>query len=270
MTPAEMLALMDREDHRVVAAVAAVESEIAVIAERVAATFREGHRITLLGAGTSGRIAVQEVAELSPTFGLESGVFSALVASGIDIPGSSIAANEDDTAAVAAALSADAAVSNGDIVIGLSASGTTPFVVAGLGVAKRLGAWTVGIANSPDTPVLTIPHLGVLLDTGPEILTGSTRMKAGTAQKIALNRVTTIAMVLAGRVTSNFMTELTGGVDKLRDRAMRIVCELGDVSRERAETALETCGWRVRPALEQVGYRGRRFVETPSGRTPCP
>jgi N-acetylmuramic acid 6-phosphate etherase len=202
----------------------------------------------LLGAGTSGRIAVQEVAELPPTFGVAPSTFSALIASGVDITGATIARHEDDTAAVVTALE-DLGTCTGDVIIGVSASGTTPFVVAGLATARRLGAWTVGIANNPDTPVLMRSDLGVLLDTGPEVLTGSTRMKAGTAQKIALNRITTLAMVLAGRVTSNVMTHLTGTVEKLRVRAVRIVTELGHVTEEQALAALESSGWQVQPAL---------------------
>jgi N-acetylmuramic acid 6-phosphate etherase len=178
-------------------------------------------------------------------------VFRALIASDVRIADSTVARSEDDTTAVVAAL-ADQDIGTGDVVIGVAASGTTPFVLAGLRYAKAAGAWTAGLACNDGTPLLQEADEPILLATGPEIVAGSTRLKAGTAQKVALNRISTVAMVLSGRVTSNVMTELTGSVDKLRSRAVRIVADLGDVPVDVACRALESTDWRVRPALEFV------------------
>jgi N-acetylmuramic acid 6-phosphate etherase len=134
-------------------------------------------------------------------------------------------------------------------VVGLAASGTTPFVRAGVRAAATAGAWTCGIAHNPGAPLLEDSELGILLDTGPEVLTGSTRLKAGTAQKLALNRITTAAMVLAGRVASNHMIDLTGSNQKLRARAVRIVMDLAGLVEPAATQRLEAVNWSVRDAL---------------------
>ena len=177
--------------------------------------------------------------------------FEALIASGVVISGSTIAADEDDQVAVGAALEGRD-VGDRDVVIGIAASGTTPFVVAGLRYARNAGAWTVGIANNSGTPVLDQAHQAILLATGPEVVAGSTRLKAGTAQKITLNRITTVAMVLCGRVRGNVMIEFAGSVDKLKSRAVRVVANLGNVSVRAAEEALESSDWQVRAALDNV------------------
>lgn len=251
MTTLEMLALFDTEDHTAVAAVAAAASSLARVAERVADTYRTGGRILLLGAGTSGRIAAQEVAELPATFGIQPAIFQALISSGAMMSGSTVAQHEDDTEAIAAALT-ERNIGPGDVVIGVAASGETPFVLAGIRNARAAGAWTIGLANNPDTSLLIEVDEPVLLATGPEVVTGSTRLKAGTAQKVALNRISTIAMILCGRVTSNVMTELTGSADKLKGRAIRIVAELGKVSTDVASQTLEAADWHVRTALTQL------------------
>jgi N-acetylmuramic acid 6-phosphate etherase len=159
-----------------------------------------------------------------------------------------ITRSEDDEQAAPEALRA-LRIGSGDAVIGLAASGTTPFVRAGVRAAADAGAWTCGIAHNPGAPLLADGELGILLDTGPEVLTGSTRLKAGTAQKLALNRITTAAMVLAGRVADNHMIELTGSNAKLRARAIRIVMDLAALDRAEATRRLEAAEWSVRAAL---------------------
>jgi N-acetylmuramic acid 6-phosphate etherase len=201
-----------------------------------------------LGSGTSGRIALQEAAELPPTFGVPAESFLVMAAGGPVMGPTAITATEDDEQAAPRALRA-LPVGPGDAVVGLSASGTCPFVRAGVRAAAHAGAWTCGIANNPATPLLTDAALGILLDTGPEVLTGSTRLNAATAQKLALNRVTTAAMVLAGRVTGNHMVELTGSNAKLRRRAIRIVMDLAGVDEREAGRRLAASGWSVRAAL---------------------
>lgn len=246
LSTAAVIALMNTEEQRVFTAVEQATPLLAEVAERVCSVFTGGGHTVFLGSGTSGRIALQEVAELPPTFGVPTGSFVVLAA-GTPGPGAIIWA-EDDEQAAPQALSA-LRIGSGDAVIGLAASGTTPFVRAGVRAAARAGAWTCGIAHNPGAPLLADGELGILLDTGPEVLTGSTRLKAGTAQKLALNRITTAAMVCAGRVADNHMIELTGSNAKLRARAVRIVMDLAALDEHEARRRLEISGWSVRAAL---------------------
>jgi N-acetylmuramic acid 6-phosphate etherase len=246
---AEVIAVMNEEEHRVLAAVEQATPLLTRAAERVAAVFAAGGRTVFLGAGTSGRIALQEAAELPPTFGVPQESFTVMAAGGALMGPTAITRDEDDVHAAPNALSA-MRIGPGDAVIGLAASGTTPFVRAGLQAAARARAWTCGIAHNPGAPLLGDGELGILLDTGPEVLTGSTRLKAGTAQKLALNRITTAAMVLAGRVAGNHMIDLTGSTQKLQARAVRIVMDLGGLDEVHARQRLEAAGWSVRAALQ--------------------
>ncbi len=246
---ADVIALMNREEHQVLAAVEKATALLTRAAERIAAVFAAGGRTVFLGAGTSGRIALQEAAELPPTFGVPQEAFTVMAAGGALMGPAAITPDEDDVLAAPNALSA-MPIGPGDAVIGLAASGTTPFVRAGVQAAARARAWTCGIAHNPGAPLLRDGELGILLDTGPEVLTGSTRLKAGTAQKLALNRITTAAMVLAGRVAGNHMIDLTGSTQKLQARAIRIVMDLGGLDEVNARQRLEAAGWSVRAALQ--------------------
>jgi N-acetylmuramic acid 6-phosphate etherase len=252
MSAAEVVALMDEEEPRTLDAVRAAAPAIARAAEAVAAAFLGGGTVVLLGSGTSGRLAVGEVAELGPTFGVPDGRFAALVAGGADSGPAAIAESEDDVRAIAAALGRHG-VGVGDVVIGLAASGTTPFVLAGVRAAGGAGATTGGIASTAGTALLAAVDVPIHLATGPELLTGSTRLKAGTAQKLALNRITTAAMVLAGRVAGNHMVDVVASVSKLEGRAARIVADLAGVPAADARALLAAHGWRVRDALAAAG-----------------
>jgi N-acetylmuramic acid 6-phosphate etherase len=245
---ADVIAVMNREEYRVLAAVETAAPLLTRAAERIAAVFTAGGRTVFLGAGTSGRIALQEAAELPPTFGVAPESFTVMAAGGALMGPTAITSDEDDVHAAPNALRA-MRIGPGDAVIGLAASGTTPFVRAGLQAAARARAWTCGIAHNPGAPLLRDGELGILLDTGPEVLTGSTRLKAGTAQKLALNRITTAAMVLAGRVADNHMIDLTGSTRKLQARAVRIVMDLGGLDEPSARERLEAARWSVRAAL---------------------
>lgn len=250
-----VIALMNTEEQRVFTVLELVTPLLAEVAERVCAVFTGGGRTVFVGSGTSARIAQQEVAELPPTFGVPQDSFLVLAAGSPLLGSSAVIRSEDDEQATPRALR-ELRIGSGDAVIGLAASGTTPFVRAGVRAAARAGAWTCGIAHNPDAPLLTDGELGILLDTGPEVLTGSTRLKAGTAQKLALNRITTAAMVLAGRVADNHMIELTGSNIKLRARAVRIVMDLAALDEQEAQRRLEITGWSVRAAL-QAGTQPR-------------
>jgi N-acetylmuramic acid 6-phosphate etherase len=251
LTAADVVTLMADEEHRVLSALEQATPSLALAAEKVAAAFTAGGRTVFVGAGTSGRIAIQEAAELPPTFGVPADRFVVMAACG-DLIGtkSVITGNEDDAAAAPDALH-KIGIGPADVVIGLAASGTTRFVRSGVQAAAQAGAWACGIANNPGAPLLHDGAAGILLDTGPEVLTGSTRLKAGTAQKIALNRITTCAMVLAGRVISNHMVDMSCGNAKLRRRAVRIVMDLAGLSEGQATARLEDAAWSIRGALPQ-------------------
>lgn len=262
---ADVVALMDDAEDCTLAAVRAAAPAVAAAAERVAQCFAGGGRTVLLGSGTSGRIALGEVAELPPTFGIGADRFVTLGAGGRSLGAAAITASEDDIDAARRAL-AKLGIGPGDAIIGLAASGTTPFVVAGIDAGNSAGAWTCGIANNPGTPVLERAVHAILLDTGPEVLTGSTRLQAGTAQKLALNRITTAAMVRCGRVVENHMVDVVVTIDKLRDRAVRIVGDLCDIAPDIARARLERAGWSVRDALAGAASDGRtRSLPEPDG-----
>lgn len=245
----DVIELMNAEEHAALVAVERATKALASAAERVADVYGANGRVFLLGAGTSGRLVAMEAAELPPTFGVDETRFVPLIASGATGGSASITRHEDDTGAAPHAL-AGLRCSRADAVIGVAASGTTPFVLAGIAYARSVGAWTCGIANNPGTPLLKEADLAVLLDTGPEVLTGSTRLKAGTSQKLALNRITTAAMTLAGKVVSNLMVEVKPGTAKLRDRCVRIVRELTGASEELSRQLLEAVDWDIRSATE--------------------
>ena len=255
LSVADVVALMDDEEQRTLAAVRAAAPAIAAAAERVAACFAAGGRTVLLGSGTSGRIALGEVAEMPPTFGVSAEQFIALGAGGRSLGAAAITTSEDDVDAGPRALR-ELGVGPSDAVIGVAASGTTPFVIAGVDAARAAGAWTCGIANNPRTPLLERSEHAILLATGPEVLSGSTRLQAGTAQKLALNRITTAAMVGCGRVVENHMVDVVVTIDKLRDRAVRIVSDLAELTSEGARALLERHGWSVRDALTAASEGG--------------
>lgn len=239
--------LMDAVEPATLAAVAAARPAIAVAAARIGEVVDAGGRVAMLGAGTSGRIVAGEVSELGPTFGDAGGRFQALVAGGgLSV---SIAVSEDDVEAPVRRI-AELALGPGDAVVGVAASGTTPFVLAGLGAAHSAGAWTCGLASNAPSPLLDAADLGIHLATGPEVLTGSTRLQAATAQKLALNRITTAAMVSTGRVARNQMVDMRVSVEKLKGRAIRIVADLAQVTEAEAATRLARADWVIRRAID--------------------
>ncbi len=251
MDAGEIVRLMNEEERATLHAVESAEGAIAQTAERAAAAFRRGGRVVYVGAGTSGRIATMDAAEMPPTFGVEPGSFVVVIAGGSDAGVKAVEDAEDDPGTSVEALNA-LGLNRDDVLIGLAASGTTPFVVAAVRHARQKGVWTCGIANNARTPLLEEADLGVFLDTGPEVLTGSTRLKAGTAQKLVLNRISTAAMVLNGKVVENLMVDVKAKNDKLRTRCARIVGDLTGASVAEARETLEENGWSIRAALERL------------------
>ncbi len=248
MSAREIVRLMNEEEHVVLRALQHAEGPIAEAAEHAAEANKRGGRIIYLGSGTSGRIASTDAAEMPPTFGVERDRFVALVSGGLESAGRAMEDAEDDDYASIHALN-ELLLDPKDIVIGLAASGTTPFVLSGIRHAGQKGVWTCGIANNARTPLLEIVDLPILLDTGPEILTGSTRLKAGTAQKLALNRISTAAMVLSGKVVENLMVDVSAKNQKLKERCVRIVRELSNATYDEAWELLENNEWNIRTVL---------------------
>ena len=223
-------------------AAAAVQSQVEAIARAAdEAAERLQHpsgRLVYVGAGTSGRLAVLDGVELEPTFGWSRDRMIFGIAGGLDaLAGSVEGAEDDEDSARALVRSAD--LDRNDVVIGVAASGTTPFTVAAVREASAAGALTVGIASNANTPLLLAAKHPIFLDTGTELVAGSTRMKAGTAQKIALNLLSTAIMVRLGRVHDGLMVDMRVSNRKLRTRAIGIVAEIAEVDREAAEGALD-------------------------------
>ncbi len=251
MSAQEIVRLMNEEEQTVIRALQAAEGGLAQAAEKAAEAFRGGHRVIYVGAGTSGRIATMDAAEMPPTFGIEADRFIALHAGGAQAQSQAIEDAEDSEVAAIQDLN-EAAAARGDVVIGLAASGRTPYVLGAIRHAKQKGIWTCGIANNPHSPLLSEADLGVLLETGPEVLTGSTRLKAGTAQKLALNRISTAAMVLSGKVIENLMVDVKAKNHKLKERCVRIVRDLTTATEDEARQVLASNGWSVRQALDHL------------------
>ena len=204
-----------------------------------------GGRLIYLGAGTSGRLAVQDAAELPPTFGFER--VHAVLAGGEDASGQAVEGAEDNVDDARARLQ-DFSLTEHDAVVGVAASGSTPFTVAGVTFARTQGTFTVGIANNAGTPLLRAAAVGVLLGTPPEVLAGSTRLAAGTAQKVALNALSTAVLVRLGGAYGNLMVGMRPQNHKLRVRATRMVVQATSCTTAEAEAALAT-GGSVRVAI---------------------
>lgn len=233
------------------AAAASVKSQagiIAAAADAAAERLRSAEsRLVYIGAGTSGRLAVLDGVELGPTYdwGDERTVY--LLAGGMKAMLTGVEGAEDDEAAAEEAIR-KAGITSSDVAIGVAASGRTPYTVAGLRAARAAGAVTVGIASNAGTPLLEAADHPILLDTGPEVVAGSTRMKAGTAQKIALNLLSTAIMLRLGRIHDGLMADMRLSNRKLRGRAASMVSQITGVDRAAAEAALERAGGRIKPA----------------------
>jgi N-acetylmuramic acid 6-phosphate etherase len=211
---------------------------------------KKGNRLFYVGAGTSGRLGILDASECPPTFRTDPEMVQAIIAGGQPAIFKAIEGAEDDPAAGARAIQFRG-VGKGDVVVGIAASGRTPFVWGALAEAKKRGGKVILLCFNPNLSLPKTPKLDVLIaaDVGPELLTGSTRLKSGTATKIILNIFTTLSMVRLGKVASNLMIDLNPSNVKLRDRAVRIVQQLICVSREQSQSRLEQCGWVVKEAL---------------------
>lgn len=268
MSAQEIVRLMNEEETGALRALQDAEQEIAHAGEMAAGAFREGGRVVYVGSGTSGRIALMDAAEMPPTFGVEPDRFVALISGGAGAGESAVEDAEDDEHAAIVDIN-ELGVARPDIVVGLAASGRTPYVVAAIRHARQKGVWTCAIVNNKQTPLEEVADLGIVLDTGPEVLTGSTRLKAGTAQKLALNRISTIAMVLNGKVVENLMVDVRAKNQKLKERCARIVRDLTTATFDEAWETLEQYGWDVRRVVDvlrrETGGEAARRDEPPGG-----
>jgi N-acetylmuramic acid 6-phosphate etherase len=248
-SPAEIVARLADEDARVAPA---VRAELGAITEGVVAierAFRAGGRLLYVGAGTSGRLGVLDAAECPPTFGTDPSLVVGIIAGGREALVQAQEGAEDRPDEGARAMDAHG-VSAVDVVCGIAASGTTPYVRGALERAQALGATTLLVACSPPPPeMLAVTTIPIVVRTGPEAVTGSTRLKAGTATKLVLNTLTTGAMIRVGKTWGNLMVDLRATNAKLRDRSERIVAEVLDVDRETARTWLARADGRVKVAL---------------------
>lgn len=267
----EIVDLIAAEDATVPAAVARAREELAASIEMVEAAFRRGGRLLYVGAGTSGRLGVLDAAECPPTFGTDPEMVVGIIAGGYRALVRSVEGAEDNVNAGIGEMDTQRVGPN-DVVMGIAASGTTPFVRAALGRAQALGARTIFLSCT-EPPALLKETCDICLTilVGPEVITGSTRMKAGTATKLALNTITTGAMVRLGKTYGNLMVDLKAWNDKLADRSERIVMETTGSDRAAARAALEATEGGVKTAIVMVKLgvgRGEaeRLIETHLGR----
>ncbi len=245
----EIVDLIGAEDSGVPAAVARARLEIAQVIDLAEAAFRAGGRLLYVGAGTSGRLGVLDAAECPPTFGTPPEMVVGIIAGGYPALVRSVEGAEDDVNAGLGEMNSRR-VGADDLVVGIAASGTTPFVRAALSRAQTLGARTA-LVTCTDPPALLRETCDVciVVTVGPEVVTGSTRMKAGTATKLVLNTITTGAMIRLGKTYGNLMVDLRAWNDKLVDRSRRIVMETTGLGREEARAVLEAAGGRVKTAI---------------------
>ncbi|MGW8265173.1 MAG: N-acetylmuramic acid 6-phosphate etherase [Longimicrobiales bacterium] len=249
LSPLEITDLINAEDRMVAQAVGEEREAIARAMELVVEAFRKGGRLIYVGAGTSGRLGVLDASEMPPTFGVDPGMIQGVIAGGYAALVRAQEGAEDFPEAGAAALD-ERGVDGKDFVLGIATSGSTPFVHGALARAREVGASTGFLLCTYPTRELTEAHDVVIAPlVGPEIITGSTRMKAGTATKLVLNTITTGAMVLLGKVYGNLMVDLQVTCKKLQDRGERILMETVGVEREAARELLDGAGGKVKVAL---------------------
>ena len=251
MSALDIVTLMNREDEKVPAAIAQVLPQIAQCAQWAADTLQSGGRIIYMGAGTSGRLGVLDAVECPPTFGVPYGTVIGLVASGAAAFDKPIEDAEDDPEEGKKDLQRIGLCSR-DLLIGIAASGRTPYVLGGLELAKSLGCHTATIVCNANSPMAAAAELAIEVFPGPECVTGSTRLKAGTCQKLILNMISTAAMVRCGKVYQNLMVDVEPSNAKLVVRAQNIVMEATGCDLQTAELALTQAGGHAKTAITMI------------------
>jgi N-acetylmuramic acid 6-phosphate etherase len=262
LSPRDVVDVMLVDNRAVLAAVAREKTRIARAADLIAGAVRGGGRLIFVGAGTSGRLGVLEAAELPPTFGIAPDTALGIMAGGPSAVHRAKEGVEDDQRDGERQLRR-VRVGRRDVVVGISASGITPFVRGALTRARKAGATIIGITCDARSDLKELADVAIVLAVGPEVIAGSTRLKAGTATKIALNMLTTTAMVRSGKTYGNLMVDVKSNSEKLRDRARRIVGAVTGVGYDEAGDALDRAAWNVKTAiLMQEAGLSRRDAES--------
>ena len=254
MTSREMVAAMARENYRAAEAVEEQADTIAIAVDMVTQAFNTGHRLFFIGCGTSGRLGVLDAVECPPTYGADPSMVQGIIAGG---ERRMFGASEDEEDKHDnGRLDVEArGVSAGDVVVGVSVAGGAAYVVGGLQRAKELGASTIALTCNDNSPIAAVSDLAIVTDTGAEVITGSTRLKAGTAHKMVMNMLTTCAMVKTGRVYENMMVNLKPYNIKLRQRVINIVSDICNCDQQKAIELLDATNWEIRAAAE--AYRSQ-------------
>ena len=248
-TTRRILELMNDEDATVTATVRAALPAIEIAVDEIVKSLQNGHRLRYIGAGTSGRLGVLDASEAPPTFGVDEDLVRGIIAGGDDALRHAIEGAEDDSSAGARA--ARDHVRAGDVLVGISASGRAKFVTAAMVMARELGARTVALTCDDSSPLAKDADITIAIDVGPEVLAGSSRLKAGTATKLVLNMLSTAAMIRSGRTRGDLMVDLRPTNTKLKERAIQMVRDEAGISDDEARARLEAAGWSVRKALER-------------------
>ena len=247
----EALRLINDEDKTVAFAVEKVLPEIAETVDRVVESLQDGGRLFYVGTGTSGRLGILDASEIPPTFGVPYELVQGVIAGGYEALYKATEASEDNKQAGGEDLKCRG-VNKNDAVIGLAASGRTPYTIGALEYARSLGCFTACITCVPNSAITQAVDIAIVPVVGPEALTGSTRMKSGTAQKLVLNMISTVAMIRLGYVHGNRMTNVRPANEKLKDRAVRILmAEAGITDRDEAESRLREANFSIRAALSK-------------------
>jgi len=247
----EIVALMNEEDKTVATAVQQTLKDVADAVDQIVLRLRSGGRLFYIGTGTSGRLGVLDAAECPPTFGVSPDLVQGVIAGGYEACHRAVEASEDDAAASRVDLD-QRGFNKGDALVGIAASGRTPYTVGAISYARQLGAFTVGLTCVPGSPITEAADVSIIPVVGPEVVTGSSRLKAGTAQKLVLNMISTATMVRLGYVSGNRMSNLQPKNIKLRERALRILMKETGLQAEEADSVLQAAGINLSVALVMV------------------
>ena len=247
----EMVRLINREDHKVAEAVSLVADKIAQAVDLIAERLRKGGRLIYCGAGTSGRLGILDAVECPPTYSTDPEMVQCLMAGGHGAIFKAVEGAEDNRELGVRDMQ-NISFSAGDVLVGIAASGRTPYVLGCMEYARSLGASTVAVTCCPGSMLDTFADIGIAPAPGPEVVTGSTRMKSGTAQKMVLNMLSTGAMIKLGKVYGNLMVDVKPSNEKLIRRCITIVCAATECDEETAAAALEACDYRPKTAIVMV------------------
>lgn len=247
----EIVQLMNQEDKQVPLAIEKCLPQIAQAVECIVAAFQQGGRLVYIGAGTSGRLGVLDASECPPTFGVSPEMVKGIIAGGERALRHPIEGAEDSKAQAVVDLQT-IQFSSKDVLVGIAASGRTPYVIGALEYAKSLGSVTVSIASNPNSGIANIVDIAIDTVVGPEVLTGSSRLKSGTAQKLVLNMLTTASMILMGKCYQNLMVDVQASNEKLKARAIRIVMQATDCDKALAEETLKQADQNAKLAIMMI------------------